>query len=383
MAPVYSYTIHDLLTNRMLCEIPLNNVRYSKKLCDSGQMSGTYTVDLAGNANRPVKDPYDVTTPCRRCIYVWRDEVPQWGGIIWTRKYDSDTKQIQIAAGDWWSYFDHRKVLPLLTFPVNPTYYVANLVTTYSATDQNTIARNLLALAQSHTGGNLGIVNSDTALSVITRDRTYHGYDNADVGTALRELASVINGPDMMFDVSRAPDASGNPVRQFRQGTPHLGQQGSAWVWEFGGNLVSYTWPSDGTRFASRAFAAGSGMVQGTPIAVTEDSSIYSSGYPLIEVETMYTTTTDAATLQAHSDADQAAARLPVALPVLNVRGNMDPIVGAWDMGDDARVLIQDDFFVNGIDTSMRIVAADITPPDGDADEAVMLTMAPIFEDVA
>lgn len=382
MTAVYSYTIHDLLTNTMLCEIPLTGVRYNKKLCDSGQMSGTYTLDLAGNANRPVKDPYDVTTPCRRCIYVWRDEVPQWGGIIWTRRYDSDSRQIQIAAGDWWSYLDHRKLLPVLTFPVNPTFDVAKAVVSYSATDQNTIARNLITLAQSHTGGNLNIVNSNTLLSSISRDRTYYGYSNQDIGAALRELASVINGPDMMFDVG-AIDANGNPTRVFRQGTPHLGQQGSPWVWESGGNLVSYVWPSDGTRFASRVFAAGTGTAEGTPIAVTEDSSIYASGYPLIEVENTYTTTTGATDLQAHSDADQIAARLPVALPVLSVRGNMAPAVGEWGLGDDARVLIQDDFFANGIDTNMRIVAADIMPPEGDTDEIVRLTMAPIFEDVA
>lgn len=380
---VYTYTIHDLLTNAMLCEIPLTNVRYGKKLCDAGAMTGTFTVDIASNPSRIVKDPYDVTTPCRRCLYVWRDEVPQWGGIIWTRKWDSRTRQVQIGCGDWWSYFDHRKVLPVLTLPINPTFDVANKVVTYTAIDQNTIARNLVALAQTHTGGALGIVPSDTVLSLINRDRTYRGYETQDVGTALRQLAGVINGPDMMFDVGPL-DASGRPTRVFRQGAPWLGQQGSAWVWEYGGNIVDYTWPSDGSRFASRTFAAGTGTVEGTPIAVSEDTSIYARGFPLTEAEASYSTVSDPATLQQHADADQQAARLPVVLPVLQVRGDMAPTVGEWGMGDDARVLINDDFFIgDGIDTSMRIVAMDVTPPEGDADEIVKLTMAPLLDDVA
>lgn len=382
MAPVYTYTVHDLATNTLLGELPLTNVKYGKRLCDSGQMSGTFRVELAADPNRRVKDPYDITTPCRRCIYVLRDEVPQWGGIIWTRKYDSRTKQVQIGAGDWWSYFDHRKVLPVLTLPVNPSFDIANKLVSYTGIDQNTIARNLVALAQTHTGGNLSIVPSDTQLSLIPRDRNYRGYENRNVGDALRELAGVINGPDMMFDVGPL-DASSRPTRVFRQGTPHLGQQGSAWVWEYGGNVVDYTWPSDGSRFSSRTFAAGAGMVEGTPIAVSEDTDIYARGYVLTESETMYSTVSDTAVLQSHADADQEAARLPVVLPVLQVRGDMSPTVGEWGMGDDARVSIVDDFFPNGVDTSMRIVAAEVTPPEGESDEQVMLTMAPVLDDVA
>jgi hypothetical protein len=379
---VYTYTIHDLLTNAMICEIPLTNVKYGKKLCNSGAMTGTFTVDVASNPSRMVQDPYDVTTPCRRCLYVWRDEVPQWGGIIWTRKYDSRTRQVQIGCGDWWSYFDHRKLLPVLTLPVNPQFDVANKLVSYTATDQNTIARNLVALAQTHTGGNLNIVPSDTQLSLINRDRNYRGYENQDIGTALRQLAGVINGPDMMFDVGPL-DASGRPTRVFREGVPRLGQQGSAWVWEYGGNVVDYTWPSDGSRFASRTFAAGTGMVEGTPIAVSEDTTIYARGYPLTEAEASYSTVSDVTDLQQHADADQEAARLPIVLPVLEVRGDMAPMVGEWGMGDDARVIIVDDFWPNGVDTSMRIVAADVTPPEGGTDEIVKLTMAPVFDDVA
>jgi hypothetical protein len=189
----------------------------------------------------------------------------------------------------------------------------------------------------------------------------------------------------MMFDVGQL-DTSGNPTRMFKQGAPHLGQQGSAWVWEYGGNLVDYDWPSDGTRFASRTFASGTGMVEGTPIAVSEDASIYARGYPLMEAEGSYTTVSDPNTLQSHADADQEGARLPVVLPVLQVRGDMDPIVGAWGMGDDARVAICDDFFAAypaGLDTAMRIVAAEVTPPEGDAAETVKLTMAPVLDDIA
>lgn len=379
--PVYHYTVHDLKTNIQLCEIPLTGVKYGKKLNDSGQMSGIFTVENRAGARRRVKNPYDITTPGRRCIYVWRDGIPQWGGIIWTRRYDSRTRQIQIGCGDWWSYYDHRKLLPVLSPPITPAFEVAELSLSAGTVDQNALARQLLTWAHAHTGGDLGIV-VDTTLSLTDATYTYRGYELRDVGSALRELASTIDGQDMIFDVARTVDSQGRPRRVFVQGDPHLGQQGSPWVWEYGGNLVDYDWPSDATRMATRVFATGEGTMEGLPIAVTEQGSDYGF-WPLLEAERAYNTVSDPTRLQEHADADQLAGRRPVVLAKLEVRGDRSPRVGEWGLGDDARVVITDDFHTSGIDAAMRIVAADITPPDHTTDEKVTLTMAPLLDNIA
>lgn len=380
-APVYSYTVHDLKTNAQVADLPLTNVRYTKRLNDSGTLSGTLT--LGPGSRLRVADPYDATMPARRCIYAWRDGVPQWGGIIWTRSYDSRTRQVQIGCGDFWSYFDHRKVLNVLTLPVTPAFTVAQGVITYTGVEQNTIARNLITQAALHTGGDIGIV-LDASTSVHPRTVSYRGYELQTVGQVLRQFSQLLGGPDVVFDVARTLDASGRPIRRMLQGTPHMGQQGSPWVWEYGGNLASYIWPSDGTRFATRAFASGEGSVEGTPIAVSENVTLYGA-WPLMEVETAYTTVsaTDPTTLQEHADADQQTAARPVVLAKLVVRGNMDPIVGAWSLGDDARVVIQDLFHANGIDAAMRIVAAEVATPQPGQDELVTLTAAPLLDALA
>lgn len=382
MAPVWSYTVHDLLTNVLITELPLTGVGYSLVLNDAGQFRGQFKVDSRRAVGRRVKDPYDATLPCRRCLYVLRDGVPQWGGIIWTRTYDSRTGVVQLQAGDWWTYFDHRKLLPLLTAPIDVRYEIANLSVTKTGIDQNTIARDLVALAQTHTGGNLGI-SLDTVTSGITRDRTWYGYELADVGQELRRLTALIDGPDITFGVSPSPDANGRPVRIMRTGTPMLGQQGSAWVWETDGNITDYVWPSDGARFAKRVFATGSGNEFFQPIAVAEDTSTARAAWPLMEIENAYSSVSDDDTLQSHADSDQQLARLPVVLPKLVVRGDRSPRIGEWGVGDDGRVHIEDDFFPNGIDTSMRIMRADVTPSTEDQDESVEFTMAPLLEDVA
>jgi len=61
----------------------------------------------------------------------------------------------------------------------------------------------------------------------------------------------------------------------------------------------------------------------------------------------------------------------------------MSPAVGEWSVGDDARVVLADDFHTTGYDGVMRVVAADITPPDEDNGEKVELTMAPTLDTAA
>lgn len=382
MAPTWTYTVHDLLTNVPLGELPLTGVDYSLVLNDAGALSGSFKVDNRVAPQRRVKDPYDATMPCRRCIYAWRDGVPQWGGIIWTRKYDNSTGTVELQCADWWSYFNHRKVLPLLSFPINVQFEIAELLVSQLGQDQNDIARYLVSLAQSHTGGNLNLV-LDTTISGIDRDRNWHGFELADVGEELRRLSQVIDGPDITFGVSPSLDANGRPVRIMRTGDPLLGQQGSAWVWEYGANVTSFTWPSDGTRYAKRTFGVGSGNEYATPIAAAEDTDPARASWPLMEQEIGYSSVTSATTLQAHTDSDQQLARLPVVLPTLTVRGDRSPKIGEWGVGDDGRVSLKDDFMPNGVETSMRIVRADVTPATEDQDESVTFVMAPLLDDVA
>lgn len=380
MTAQYSYVIADLATNAKLGELPLTGVTYTKKLCDAGTFSATLDLSLEFDG-----DPYDLTSPVMRVLYVMRGNTPAFGGIIWTRKYDSAKRTVQIAGADWWSYYDHRKILPVLSGAQNsdPTY-VAGLSVGWTATDQNQIARNLISLAHSHTGGNILVdVVSDTTVSNIFHDRTWYGYKLTDVGAALRDLANVLGGQDMAFDVAGV-DSQGRVRRVLRQGTPYLGQQGSAHVWEVGGNVYSYLWPSDGSKMDTRAFATADGTAEGTPIAAAEDATLYPLSWPLLESDSNYSNVSDTATLYAHAQSDQQISRLPVVLPVLNVDSDKSPTLDEISVGDDARFVVQagsDLFHTRGLDTSMRIIQINVSPLDAGG-ENTSVVMAPLLDDV-
>jgi hypothetical protein len=371
--PEWTYQVADLLTGVIAAELPLANVSITKPINDSGTFGG----DLNLAYNTGVDDPYGLTTPARTAIYAFRDGIPYWGGIIWTRRYNSISKVVNIGAADWWSYFDHRKIVPLLD-TIDGASAVASYQVPFTAVDQNAIARALITLAQTHTGGNIGIT-LDSSLSGVNLTQTYMGYSLTNVADGLRALTKLNGGPDIRFDVGTPQDGTNRPQRRMFIGAPLLGVEDGL-VFEYGGNLISYEWPSDGTRMGVRQYDVGAGSDVSTPICIHEDTAKYGDGWPLLEAETAHDTVTDIPTLLSYTRADQAAASLPVVIPTIVVNSSMDPALGQYAPGDYARVIIQDEFMINGIDTTLRIASINVSP--GDTVEQASLVMNPTQDDV-
>lgn len=380
----WTYQLADLLSGAVTAEIELTGVRISRRLNAAGTMNGTWAVPQNWNAG----SPYVLTTPARTMGVALRDGRPVFGGVLWTRRPDPDKQTIELGFADWWSYFDSRFVLPLFT-PDGTTSQVSQLNTTFGQVEQNEIARQLLAQAQAHTGGNLGIV-ADGTMSGIARDRTYAGHELVDVGTALKQLAEVIDGPDIAFGVSPELDANGRVVKTMRIGDPKLGQEGSAHVFEVGANVTGYAWPSDGTRMVTRQFATGEGSEAGQLIAVAENDVRYSDGWALLETETSFNTVSLGTTLQEHADAELRRNWLPVVTPTLTVDATgldadgrkVFPSAGEIGLGDEIRFVARDWFFANGVDATLRVVAIDYAP-DASGVEQMTLATNPLTDNLA
>ncbi|MFL6121726.1 hypothetical protein, partial [Actinophytocola sp.] len=260
------------------------------------------------------------------------------------------------------SYFEHRLVL-------DPADLTADVPL---AGDQLAVARSLVTLAQSHPGGDLGIVVTGPESSGVTRTITYSPADLKPVADALRDLANADDGLDFTVDVRYGE--SGDPERFLRLGFPRLGQPGAPYVWEYGANLIDFTWPSDAASMATRVLGPG-----GAPVAA--DPTALAAGWPLLEAQVSPTDTTDAAMLDAQVAGELAARRRPVVLPELTVRADLDPVVGGYSVGDDARIVIDDPFFAGEqLDVTVRILGLEVTPGDDAGQEQVKLTVAPFLE---
>lgn len=106
VAPVYRYYTVDLLTNETLEEIPFGGVNWSRSLQSAGSFSGSIPViDSTEHLSL-----YESTMPGKTALYIVRNGVCVWGGIIWSREYDIVNKNLSVAALEFTSYLYHRRI---------------------------------------------------------------------------------------------------------------------------------------------------------------------------------------------------------------------------------------------------------------------------------
>lgn len=361
----YTYLVADLRSGTILDELPLAGVSFDKKLNDTGSLRGQLSVH---DPEIRLRESRLLTEPGRTAIYVDRDGDLLWGGIVWTSRYRAASGTLELGASDLLSYFEHRLVL-------DPTDLTKTV--TFTDTEQVEIVRAVVELAQSHPSGDLGVVFTGAQSSGVRRTVSYAAGELKPVADLVRDLANAENGVDFAFDVRY--DESENPERFLRIGFPRLGQPGGPHVWEYGANLIDFGWPSDAANMATRVFGLGDSEL-GRP-AVRDDLSAYEAGWPLLEGVASQLDTKNAALLDAHVRGELAARRRPVVLPELTVRADLDPVVGSYSVGDDARIVITDPFFAGEqLDVTVRIVGLEVTPGDDAGQEEVKLTVAPILE---
>ncbi|HZN17200.1 MAG TPA: hypothetical protein VFB84_03270 [Micromonosporaceae bacterium] len=367
-AATYTYLVADLRTGAVLDELPLTGVSFDKRLNDTGSLRGQLRVDDPGIRTR---EPRLLTEPGRTAIYVDRDGDLLWGGIIWTSRYQAASSTLEIGAADFLSYLEHRRVL---SYPVTDTGTVS-----FTNTDQLEIATALVALAQSHPGGDLGVTARGAPPSGVSRSVSYAAGELKLVADALRDLANADGGFDFTVDVEYGPD--GRPVRFIRFGYPRLGQPGGPHVWEYGANIVDFSWPTDAARMATRVFAQGTTDTDLPLLRYAEDTSAYDDGLVLLDDAASQLDTRDPALVDAQARGELAARRRPVVLPELTVRADLDPVVGSYSVGDGVRVVIADPFFTSDqVDVTVRLLSFEVTPGDDAGLEQVKLTVTPIPE---
>jgi len=360
----YTYLVADLRSGTILDELPLAGVSFDKKLNDTGSLRGQLSVH---DPEIRLREPRLLTEPGRTAIYVDRDGDLLWGGIVWTSRYRAASGTLELGASDLLSYFEHRLVL-------DPTDLTKTV--TFIDIDQVDIVRAVIELAQSHPSGDLGVVFTGAQSSGVRRTVSYVTGEPKLVADLVRDLANAENGIDFTFDVRY--DESGETERFLRIGFP-LRQPGEPHVWEYGANLVDFGWPSDAANMATRMFGLGDSEL-GRP-AMRDDPSAYLAGWPLLEGVASQLGTKNAALLDAHVGGVLAARRRPIVLPELTVRADLDPLVGSYSVGDNARIVITDPFFAGEqVDITMRIVGLEVTPGDDAGQEEVKLTVAPILE---
>lgn len=359
-----------------LGELPLAGVSYSEELNGVGELSAS--VDLAAHTSlgASLASQYVAATePRRSSIWVDRDGVIQWGGIVWSRRRSRGTLgTIEISALDYGSIFERR---------------VLTATKSYTATDQLAVVRDLVTWAQALPGGNVNIVvGSETSGVLITRDPLAWGYELRNLADLIGELAQADTGFD--WSISYAYDVAGIPQATLRLHYPRRGRRSidSSLVFfnaaSSGGNLIDWDLDESGLDAATTIHAIGAGEGESMVQTVASRTELLDVGYPLTEAVISHKSITDADALVS---INLEAARLRSNnVSTWSITVDPDDIsvpFGTWTVGDDAHIVIDDHplFPSNGstpgLETTLRITGQTVTVSDDGGPDEVTLTMGP------
>lgn len=341
--PAYRHLVADLLTGTLREEIPFSTVKYSHVL----NRPGGFTATL------PLRHPKATRTnldPGRTAVYVERNGVIVWGGILWTARASVDSATVEVGGEGFWSYFRRR---------------LLRTTKTYTAQDQLFIARDLVTYAQAQAGGDIGVVvGAET--SGVARDRTYYHYERKNIGEAVEQLAAVQGGFDFNINVGWV---GGTITKTLQMHYPRRGRP-TAIVFELGSNIEGLDQEIDATRQANVLDGLGSGEGDAMLITTVSDLS-RTPPYPLLEDVLTNKDVKAASTLQLMSLAQLVSRSSPVErLPTLLAHAGPDTELGSFITGDTVTVRGQAGYLV--VDEQMRITNYEVTV-DENGREAVGL----------
>lgn len=342
----YTYLFCDLRTDTLLAELPLAGVTYGYELNGVGTLSGTIPYS---DETLPL-DPETASTPGRTAVYVDRDGVIVWGGIIWTRTQATGGKSIQAA--EFLSYFQHRYVKKTLSTDtsllLNPAYVDAGGQRLYS--DQKFVVWSLLRYAQDQTGGSIGLdINLVTGVADgITRNVTYFGYERPEIYKCIADLAAADDGFDFGIEVGWTSTANNQPATRYRRARTWFPRRGrtateSGLVFSKGGDagsILSYTWPEDGTALVTEMSGLGAGTGEARIVKTAAATDLINSGWPLLEGVATYDGVVDEAQVQGLTNADLTARSQAQEQPTFEVSADTDPEFGSYSVGDEALFVI-------------------------------------------
>lgn len=360
MSGQYQLLYVDALTSTEHGTLPVSAMSFNDVLNGAGGLVASMPLESTSSGDRltngvawPRVEQGKLEVDGSTMLYVLRDGVPLWCGMATTRDVNPDTNTLSIGAEGVLAYYRRRPI-------------IRNLY--YSAVDQLAIARDLISYAEDEVGPGLGtVVGSET--SGVTRDRSYIKTDFKAVGSALEDLAGVINGFDFRFSPVRT---AGVLSPRLYLTYPNTGRT-TEHVLELGSNVNLLSERADGSKVANVSHATGSGS---GPAILRRSDHVpgYESTRPRLEVVTSHPDVSNAATLKEHADLDLLRVVEPISHVEVEVLAGAYPRIGGYEVGDRMRVVGSYGYL--SLDADYRVTARSIRVDD--SGETVSLSLAPL-----
>ncbi|SFO82145.1 hypothetical protein SAMN05421810_10169 [Amycolatopsis arida] len=328
--------VADTISGSLLADItPRDLPSFTRKITDRGQWTVNVVPDDRANASLDLHSLTDVGRSTWAIVY---GTVVVQAGPTWTHSYDETTRTLSVSGTGIQGLFDRRVLRAPVPYTsiVNPSEDVI-----ISGRSLRGIAREIVAtnLAQSGYGLPIDLPAPETG----THTRTYQGYDLAMVWDRLDDLSKVINGPEVDFMPYLVPGQ--NRLRwHMLTGSPLLGDQQTAAVWDYGGALSAIDLDSNGAASpCTRVWVRGSGTERGLLVGYATDPTLIGLGFPPTDyVNGDHTSVTEQKTLDDYAVAALTQFSAPTETWRCSIRIDgataagveVSPALGAWSLGD-------------------------------------------------
>lgn len=346
--------------NNILGELPVTSLEYSDILNAPGEITGT--VHLNPYPDHPTLFTQDNFREADTVLYVLRDGVTMWGGILWGWRANVNNDTVDFTGEGWHSYIRRRTISQTVISEGFDQAEIAERIL------QNTI----------NTADPLDIqFNIDE--TGVDRDRTYYWWEGKNAGEAIEQLAAVENGFDFYWSTTRNP-ATGDFVVTFNLLYPTTGRATNH-VFELGTNVSFVNYSSDGKGITTRWLGFGSGQGAGVLYSTAYDPGAFgfeggTRSYQLFDDVASWPDVVNQTTLDEHVGRRLTQSTTPARLIVLNHYPNTEPQLGAYTIGDQCLVTASRGFVQ--IDRELhRIVERRVVVADNGG-ESVQLTLSPI-----
>lgn len=368
--PEYTYRFANLLSDSDICELELTDVRFDRRIIQSGAFSATIPVPNSDIAQQVKK-----IVPARTIVHVYRD-ADIWGTyIIWTMKMTSSSRgptNVSIQGATLESWFDRR---------------IVDTDFTFTNTDQFDIARTLVDNAQIgwtpyEANANLGIT-SDSNDSGVLRDRSYYLTDAATVGQRLQELAAVDNGFEYMINTYDDYSSGMRPRKLVLASS--IGSENLDVVYTYPGTILSYDIAYDATSAATAWWTRGDTIDDdatetSTPLMTTApvlSDDWLSNAFPHLDRVVDYSSVTVLDTLEQYAAWWRDNHSGVVAVPVITISTADNPtLIPPSALGTTAVFTIEDQLFSHGDFSSRnRIIGIEVTTPGRGSQEQIRLVI--------
>lgn len=351
-----TYTFGDFLTGTVIEEISLQGVSMNRAF-GAGELRGSFQLDQTGKDNR---DLLAATEEGRCFVICERDRQPVWGGIVWTRTYQSQAKIHQLYCRGFEHYPDSRYILG----DTNP-------VIEYTDVEQRNIFRNLW-IHMMATTNTPQFTMPGTFSDVVLKSVSINGFEFKTYRRVMDTLADGFDGFDWTIDVARV---GGVYTRALRIGYPTLGSVVPL-DFDYPGQILNYWQNGSMSEKGSHVYGFGAG--EGSTMLSQEviHTDLVSGGFPRYDVGVSLKDINDAGTLA--SLTTQAAVNKKAGVPIftVEVKGDQEPEFGSYGLGDAAKLNFRDPRHINHVDRTFntRIIGWEYYPASDEHVEFVRLT---------